>query len=208
MAKAKTQDEMMAACVAAALKLAEMRRWSDVSLAQISEEAGLSLEQLHGHIDKDLIAKAVEPSFDKAMSEGSFDVEETPRTRLFDVIMMRFEAMDASRDGMMSFLRWRDRSLTGLALRAQSRLKTVKWALSCAGLDANDDLPRAVRMTSLAWAIAQAERAWRTEMSSDLSKTMAALDAALLKSEERATWFQKQTQHSDSPAEPQTEAPT
>jgi len=208
MAKAKTREEMMTACVAAALKLAEMRRWSEVSLAQISEESGLSLEQLHGHIDKDIIAKAVELSFDKAMSEGSFDVEETPRTRLFDVIMMRFEAMDANRDGVMSFLRWRDRSLTGLALRAQSRIKTVKWALSCAGLDANDDLPRAVRITGLAWAIAQAERAWRTELSADLSKTMAALDAALLKSEERATWFQKQARRGASSAEPETETTT
>ena len=127
--------------------------------------------------------------FDAAMSEGSFDEDETARTRLFDVIMMRFEAMEDVRDGAMSYLRWRDRSLDGLSLRLKSRAATSKWVLACAGLDGASQLPRGLQITALAWAISQAERSWREETSPDLSRTMAALDAELIKIEERLEWL-------------------
>lgn len=175
--------------VRAALKLAETEKWGRLSLAEIADEAGLGLKDFHGVADKADLSDAVEPFFDAAMSEGSFDTDETARTRLFDVIMMRFEAMEDVRDGAMSYLRWRDRSLDGLALRLKARADTAKWALACAGLDGSSKLPRGLQITALAWAIAQAERAWRQETSPDLSRTMAALDAELIKIEERLEWI-------------------
>ncbi len=175
--------------VRAALKCAETEKWSRVTLSEIAAGAGLSLKDFHGVADKDDLSAAVEPFFDGAMSEGSFDKDETARTRLFDVIMMRFEAMEDVRDGAMSYLRWRDRSFDGLALRLKARAATAKWALASAGLDGSSKLPRSVQITALAWAIAQAERAWREETSPDLSRTMAALDAELIKIEERLEWI-------------------
>lgn len=194
-----TPDEILQKAVDAALALAETERWSDLTLAVIAEKAGLSLADFHTHADKQAVSAAVEPRFDAAMSEGSFDTEETARTRLFDVIMMRFEAMDAARDGVMSYLRWRDRSFDGLALRLKGRSATAKWALTCAGLDGSGDIPRGVRITALAWVIAQAERAWRQETSADLSRTMAALDAELIKLEERAAWLTSRGQKKAKP---------
>ncbi|MEL7031109.1 MAG: hypothetical protein AAGL97_00060 [Pseudomonadota bacterium] len=184
-----TRDEIIEKGVQAALKLAETEKWSRITLAAIAEEAGLSLRDFHTHADKDTLSAAVERTFDAGMSEGSFDSDETARTRLFDVIMMRFEAMEDVRDGAMSFLRWRDRSFDGLGLRLSNRAATAKWALTCAGLDGGSSIPRGVQVTALAWAIAQAERAWRQETSADLSRTMAALDAELIKLEERAEWL-------------------
>ncbi|MEM9053832.1 MAG: hypothetical protein AAGB16_00780 [Pseudomonadota bacterium] len=184
-----TRTEIIEKGVQAALKLAETEKWSALTLAAIAEEAGLSLKDFHGLADKDDLSKAVEGVFDARMSEGSFDEEETPRTRLFDVIMMRFEAMEDARDGAMSYLRWRDRSLDGLALRVRGRAATAKWALACAGLDQTNKIPRGLQITALAWAITQAERAWRQETSPDLTRTMAALDAELIKLEERAEWL-------------------
>ena len=175
--------------VRAALKCAETEKWSSLSLANIADEAGLGLKDFHGVADKEDLTSAVEPFFDAAMSEGSFDKDETARTRLFDVIMMRFEAMEDVRDGAMSYLRWRDRSFDGLALRLKARAATSKWALASSGLDGASKLPRGVQLTALAWAIAQAERAWREETSPDLSRTMAALDAELIKLEERLEWI-------------------
>ena len=175
--------------VRAALKLAETEKWARLSLAAIADEAGLGLKDFHGVADKSDLSEAVEPLFDAAMSEGSVDPDETARTRLFDVIMMRFEAMEEVRDGAMSYLRWRDRSLDGLALRLTARTATAKWALACAGLDGSSKLPRGLQITALGWAIAQAERAWREETSPDLSRTMAALDAELIKIEERLEWL-------------------
>lgn len=175
--------------VRAALKLAETEKWDRLALADIAKEAGLSLTDFHGVADKQDLTLAVEPMFDGAMSEGSLDSDETARTRLFDVIMMRFEAMEELHDGTMSYLRWRDRSFDGLALRLKARAETAQWALACAGLDGASKLPRGVQIAALGWAIAQAERAWRQETSADLSRTMAALDAELIKIEERLEWI-------------------
>lgn len=184
-----TRDDIIDKGVVAALKLAETEKWGALTLAAIATEAGLSLADFHKHADKDTLSAAVERRFDAAMSEGSTDPEETARTRLFDVIMMRFEAMEAVRDGTMSYLRWRDRSLDGFKLRVKCRADAAKWALTCAGLDGKSRIPRGIQITALAWVIAQAERAWREETSADLSRTMAALDAELIKIEERAEWL-------------------
>lgn len=197
-----TRDDIVQKGVQAALKLAETEPWRDLSLHAIAEEAGLSLADFHAHADKDTITAAVERSFDASMSEGSFDAEETARTRLFDVIMMRFEAMEDVRDGAMSYLRWRDRSLDGVGLRLKGRAVTAKWALACAGLDGTSRLPRGVQIAALGWAIAQAERAWREETSADLSRTMAALDAELIKIEERMEWLNSRGEKRKPAAEP------
>ena len=185
-----TRDEIIEKGVQAALKLAELEKWGSITLAQIAEEAGLTLKDFHGRADKDDLTAAVETRFDAGMSEGSVEADETARTRLFDVIMMRFEVMEDVRDGAMSYLRWRDRSLDGLALRLKARADTAKWALACAGLDGASQLPRGVQVAALGWAISHAERAWRQETSADLSRTMAALDAELIKIEERMEWLQ------------------
>lgn len=184
-----TRDEIIHKGVHAALRLAETEKWSAITLAAIAEEAGLGLKDFHTHADKDALTAAVEGEFDAGMSEGSFDPDETARTRLFDVIMMRFETMETVRDGAMSFLRWRDRSIDGLSVRLKGRAATAKWALACAGLDGASQLPRGAQIIAIGWAIAQAERAWRLETSADLSRTMAALDAELIKLEERAEWL-------------------
>lgn len=177
--------------IKSALSLAELQQWDEITLHAIAEDCGQSLTTFHGQVDKARLDGGVEAYFDKAMSEGSFETDETPRTRLFDVIMMRFEAMEDARDGAMSYLRWRDRSLKGLQIRLKARPQTALWALTCAGLDAGSSLERAGWVTGLSWTIAQAERAWRKETSADLTRTMAALDAELVKLEERAAFLSR-----------------
>ena len=108
-----TQDEIIEAGIKAAFKLAETGKWGDLTLAQIAEKAGLTLKDFHGVADKDDLSARVETVFDAGMSDEPVDTDETARTRLFDVIMLRFEAMEDVRDGAMSYLRWRDRSIDG-----------------------------------------------------------------------------------------------
>ena len=102
-----TNKQILEKGVRAALELAAGTDWSELTLAAIADKAELKLEDFHTVGDKDTIADAVEAYFDKAMSEGSFDADETPRTRLFDVIMMRFEAMEAHRPALLSLMKWR-----------------------------------------------------------------------------------------------------
>jgi len=184
-----TREEIIHKGITAALNLAADTPWANLTLKQIADEAGLSMAELHGVADKADLAAGVEAHFDKAMSEGSFESDETPRTRLFDVIMMRFEAMEDVREGARSYLRWRDRSLSGLSNRVKGRAATARWALSCSGLDGGDGLPLPLQMMGLAWAIAQAEQAWKKETSPDLTRTMATLDTELIALEERAQWL-------------------
>ena len=184
-----TREEIIHKGITAALSLAADTPWANLTLKQIADEAGLSMVELHGVADKADLAASVEAHFDKAMSEGSFESDETPRTRLFDVIMMRFEAMEDVREGARSYLKWRDRSLSGLSNRVKGRAATARWALSCSGLDGGGSLPLPLQITGLAWAIAQAERAWKQETSPDLTRTMATLDTELIALEERAQWL-------------------
>ena len=188
--------------VRAALDLAELTPWSELTLSEIAKQAGVSLEAFHGVASKDTIADAVEGYFDKTMSEGSFDPEETPRTRLFDVIMMRFEAMEAHRAALVSLMKWRQTQPARLLNLVSARQASAEWALVCAGLDKAEGLPRPVKTTAIGWAIAQAERAWRKEDSADLSRTMAKLDGELRKMEERASWITGRRKKS-SAAEPE-----
>lgn len=184
-----TREEIIHKGVTAALRLAADTPWAHLTLKQIADEASLSMAEFHGVADKADLAAGVEAHFDKAMSEGSFESDETPRTRLFDVIMMRFEAMEDVREGARSYLRWRDRSFSGLSNRVKGRAATARWALSCSGLDSGDGLPLPLQITGLAWAIAQAEQAWKKETSPDLTRTMATLDTELIALEERAQWL-------------------
>ena len=185
-----TRDDLLSKAIPAALKLAADARWSELTLKDIADEAALSLADFHGLADKIDLSAAIEGHFDKAMSEGAFDADESPRTRLFDVLMMRFEAMEDTRDGTKSYLKWRDSNLAGLRMRVSGRAATARWALASCGLDGGKGIPLPLQIGALGWAIASAERAWKQETSPDLTRTMAALDAELLKLEARAEWFQ------------------
>ncbi|MEM5518517.1 hypothetical protein WNY37_16285 [Henriciella sp. AS95] len=204
-----TNKQILEKGVRAALDLATETGWSELTLSAIAEKTGLTLEDFHTVGDKDTIADAVESYFDKAMSEGSFDADETPRTRLFDVIMMRFEAMENHRPALLSLMKWRQTQPLRIIALLASRQASADWAMVCAGLDKKTDLPKPVRSTAIAWAIAQAERAWRKEDSTDLSRTMAKLDGELRKMEERAEWItRRRRKKSDDTGSTDTEAAT
>lgn len=185
---AKAKQTIIRKGVEAALELAAENPWDEITLAEIAARAGLDLSDFHMVADKSDLALAVEPWLDKSMSAETIDLDETPRERLFDVIMLRFEEMEKHRAGLLSLQHWRERNPARLAKLAKARGKTARWALTCAGLDGHSDLPMGLRAAGLAWAMARAERAWRREESEDFSRTMAELDKQLRSAEERAGW--------------------
>ena len=188
---AKAKETVIRRGVEAALKLAAANPWEELTLADIAAAADLELAEFHGVADKTDIAMAVEPWLDKAMSAEAADMEDTPRERLFDVLMLRFEEMENHRGGLLSLQHWRERNPARLAKLARARTRTARWALTCAGLDGQSDLPMGLRAAGLGWAISRAERAWRKEESSDFSRTMSELDRQLRTAEERAGWVSK-----------------
>lgn len=175
--------------VKAALELAAIEGWPAVTLAAIADRAGLALSDFHGGADKLAIGHATEAHFDRAMSQDSAVLDGTPRERLFDVLMMRFEAMEPYRGGLLSFWKWRERHPAELVRMLADRQATARWGLVCAGLDGSENVPTGLKGVNLAWVVAKASRAWRRDSAPDFAKTMSVLDKQLRAAEEREDWL-------------------
>lgn len=187
-----TREEIIEKGLLAALELAGERGWQALTLSDIATAAGLKLTDFHGIATTDTLADAAEGYFDKAMSGEGVDSEESARERLFDVIMLRFEAMEPYREGLKDLMKWRERSAMRLARLVAARKASADWALVSAGLDgAGQAVPRDLRALGVAYAIGRAERAWRKETDPGFARTMAELDKALRQLEEGAGKFTK-----------------
>ena len=103
--------------------------------------------------------------------------EESPRERLFDVLMRRLELLEPRKAAVRSLLRSCRRDpglafvLNGLAVRSQ------QWMLTAADIDASG--PRGMmRAQGLAW-LSSVLQVWIDDDDPGLARTMAALDRAL-----------------------------
>ncbi|WP_156945788.1 hypothetical protein [Hyphomonas johnsonii] len=190
----------------AALALAAEKPWADLTLGEIAAQAGLTLADFHGVATRETLADAVDAYFDSAMSAEGVATDDLPRERLFEVIMLRFEAMEAHRDGLKSLLRYRETVPAHLIRLPAARRASARWALACAGLDDNSGAPLGLKVLAIAFVIARAERAWRRETSGDFALTMAALDRSLRAAEERMGWVARFTGRGASRSETDTPA--
>ncbi|HRK69279.1 MAG TPA: hypothetical protein PKY73_17130 [Hyphomonas sp.] len=105
----------------AALDLAASRAWTDIPLTDIAAKAKLSLSDFHGVASREDLVEALDGWFDKAMSAEGVPDDTSPRERLFEVIMLRFEAMEPYRAGLTEILKFRETSLTHLVRLPQHR---------------------------------------------------------------------------------------
>lgn len=191
---ADDRDTIIEKGVEAALELAETRPWSTLTLSDIAAASGLTLNDFHAIASVESLAEAAERTFDRAMSGEGIDPEETPRERLFDVIMLRFEAMEERRAGVLSLQQYREQSPVRLARHLAARKASADWALVSAGLDgADQSVPRDIRSVAVAYAMTQAERAWRKETDPGFARTMSKLDEELRKLEDGAGRFSRFT---------------
>lgn len=168
--------------VDAALDLAAERGWRGLSLAEIAERAGLPLVELVDHFSsKTAILDAYARRIDRRMLEGSTDLGESVRDRLFDVIMRRFEAMAPHRKALSVILREID-DPWAVCQGARRFCGSLALTLEAAGLS-SAGLGGLARMEGLAAVHVYVLRAFLDDGSPDLSRTMAALDKALRRAE-------------------------
>jgi AcrR family transcriptional regulator len=174
-----------AKAVRAALKLAAERGWGKTSLADIAQEAGLTLSELRREFScKSDILSAFQKEVDaevlaKAKAAGG---EQTPRDRLFDIIMTRFEVMAPYKPALKRIASYLScRPGEGAAL-ACSTLASQYWMLAGAGAKL-DGPGGALRVAGLAGLYGKVFRVWLTDDSPSLDKTMAALDRRLSEGE-------------------------
>jgi ubiquinone biosynthesis protein COQ9 len=170
--------------VDAALAEAAAVGWPALTLDAVADRAGMSLGELLAEVPTrtHVVLRQLD-SVDRRMLAGvKADADESPRDRLFDVLMRRFDVLNADREGVRAMITgvMRDPCAAALVLFRLQRSAAV--ILAAAGISTAGPLGF-VRIQGLGAVAATGLRAWMNDDSADLSKTMAAVDRALARAE-------------------------
>lgn len=181
--KTRTTDDRI---IDAAMKLAAVRGWRDLTLADIAAGAKLRLPDLaHLFPTKSAILAAWSRRIDAEVltaAEAEDLTGEAARDRLFDVLMLRFDAIGPYKPALKNIAHALARDPVALAMLFRPALQSLGWMLEAAGIDSSG-LGGALRVRGLALVWAAAFRVW-LEDGEDQAKTMAELDKRLRQAEE------------------------
>ncbi len=171
----------------AAMDLAAREGWRSVTLSTVAEACGVSLVELYARYpSRTAILAAFARQIDGAVLRGGSaagaDSGESPRDRLFDVMMRRYDAMKPYRAAIASIVADAPRDpLALLCLCGQGR-RSMAWMLEAAGIGTGGPLG-AIKAKALGAIHLGVLRVWLNDESDDLAKTMAALDTTLARIE-------------------------
>lgn len=171
--------------------------WRGATLSRIAAASGTTLATLRGMASapEGLIVR-FNRAVDQAVLEGTVPTEgESPRDRLFDVLMRRLDALQPHRPGVIRFINELPfHPLLAMMLGAGMN-RSMGWMLEAAGLSASGPAGLA-RIQGLTVVWVYTLRAWAKDDSADLAGTMAALDKAL----DRADQIARSLDRSSTPA--------
>ena len=170
--------------VDAALKRAARDGWQALSLADLATEAGISVLQLYGvFCSKTAILEAFHRRIDAAVIAGAGEAEgERPRDRLFDTLMRRFDALLPYKAAVRAIARDMPADPLAALCGVPALLNSMGWMLEISGVSATGWRGRA-RAKLLFGIYLSVLRTWFADESADMTRTMAALDAQLRRSE-------------------------
>ncbi len=157
---------------------AALRGWADVNIAEAARDAELPLDRVRARFPgrSAVLLRFGVMADQMALAAGSS--EPSPRERLFDMVMSRFDALQQNRAGILQLLRaMRTDPATSLLLYGAT-LRSMKWLLDGASIPTSG-LVGALRVHGLLALWLYALRAWEDDESTDLSATMAAVDRGL-----------------------------
>ena len=171
--------------IRAALDLAATRGWRDVTLVDIAQTASISLSDLRREFtSKNDIIRAFQQEVDAEVLAKAKAATETqsPRDRLFDIVMTRFELMTPYKPALRRISAYLCCRPGEAATLLCSSLASQYWMLAGAGAKLSGP-GGALRVTGLASIYANVFQIWLDDPSPSLDKTMAALDQRLSKGE-------------------------
>lgn len=176
--KVMNDSDFDAAVVTAVLAQAGARGWRGTSLVEAARDDGLDLVRLRRRFPTKLaVLVRFGTMADQAALTGAA-TEGAVKDRLFDMIMRRFDVLQAHRPGVAAVL---DAAATDPALAlflGRLSARSMAWLLEGAGLSALG-LRGKLRAQGLLGVWLWAVRAWREDDSADLAATMTATDKAL-----------------------------
>lgn len=202
--------------IAAFFRLVAEKGWKRVSVAQAARAAALPLAEARARFPS---RGAVLLRFGRMADQGALadaPAEGAVRDKLFDLLMRRFDALQAHRAGVVALLHALPSDPPAALLLACATRRSMRWMLEAAGVSGIG--PRGeLRVRGLIAVWLWTLRAWERDESADLSGTMAALDAALRRADRLAAWLgggaaaeptttatEPESPPSDTPPEPST----
>jgi AcrR family transcriptional regulator len=172
--------------IEAALKLAETKKWPEISMTEIARAAKVSLAQMRGEFSgKSAILKAFMAQIDQVVLDQAAEdvVDEEPRDRLFDIIMLRFEALEPYKAALNNIIPSLRLHPTMALELSGAILRSAKWMLIAAGLETHGSAAF-VRTRGLALVFGKTMEVWLVDEDAGLAKTMAELDKQLRRGED------------------------
>ncbi|HEX9169486.1 MAG TPA: TetR/AcrR family transcriptional regulator, partial [Roseiarcus sp.] len=164
--------------VDALMELAAERRFEDISVRDICKTAGVSLADFRDAFpSKGAVLAGFSRRIDRAVlaEHGEELADETPRERLFDILMRRLEAMAPYREGVREAAGWLRREPAAALAMNQVVISSMRFMLEAAGIEAHG-AAGVIKLQGLALAWARMIRIWLDDDEPALPKTMAELD--------------------------------
>src|SRR5208337_3286050 len=109
--------------------------------------------------------------------------DESPRERLFDILMRRLEAMALYREGLREATAWLTRDPAAALAMNQVVVGSMRFMLEAAGIEVEDGPAGTIKLQGLALAWGRIVGVWLNDEDPGLSKTMAELDRELTRGE-------------------------
>lgn len=179
-----------------ALSLAAAGGWQAASLAAVAKDADVPLADAYAQFPTRLsiLSGLLNRTDRKVLADGPADIDDAPRDRLFDILMRRFDALAADREGMRMIVRDMPGDPLNALLLAPCFAASMAWMLETAGLPATG-VGGSIRVKGLAIVYLATLRTWLDDDSIDMAKTMAALDRNLQRADSLARRLPLRSRH-------------
>ena len=174
------------ALFAAAFELAAEGGWRRARMVDIAARAGVSADQATARFRcKISLLNSFAARVDAAVETAGGGGDLTPRDRLFDLLMARFDAMTPHQAGIVAIVRALPTMPLTTIAGGPNLLTAMRATLTLADIG-HDGVAGTLRTKGLAAVYLSALRTWLDDDSADLSATMKALDRGLARAEEIA----------------------
>ena len=172
--------------VDALMELASEQRFEEISIRDICKAADVSLADFRDAFpSKGAVVAGLSRRIDHAVLAQSVEelADESPRERLFDILMRRLEAMAPYREGLREVAAWLRRNPAAALAMNPVVINSMRFMLEAAGIEVEGGAAGAIKLQGLALAWARIVGVWLDDEDPGLSKTMAELDRELSRGE-------------------------
>ena len=178
---ARARGDSAAELRRALLDLVETQGWIDLSFAEVAEKAGVPIAEAHRiYPSKTAVLLGLTRAVDERIlsSLDGDPLEGSAKDRLFDIVMRRFDVLKSDRNAYRRLMRQLPATPDSFAALLCQLRRSLSLTLEAAGISASG-FKGALRLKGLLAIYIAGLRAFASDESEDLAKTMAEIDKRL-----------------------------